>query len=132
VISVVAPRKVAEFNRRFTNRITGRFAARLPGFGVVTHVGRTSGRPYRTPVNVFAVPDGYLFALTYGKDSDWVRNVLAAGGCELQTRGRVLRLTGPEIIHDPNRVAVAWPVRPVLGLIGVDDFLKLSVVGREP
>src|SRR5438445_9228949 len=95
-------RWLAAFNLAVTNRITGRFAARLPGFGVVTHVGRKSGRPYRTPVNVFAVPDGYLFALTYGKDSDWVRNVLAAGGCDLQTRGRVLRLTGPEIIHDPN------------------------------
>ena len=124
---MVAPRKVAELNRRFTNRITGRFATRLPGFGVVTHVGRKSGRRYRTPVNVFVVPDGYLIALTYGKDSDWVRNVLAAGGCDLQTRGRVRRLTGPEIIHDPKRVAVPWPVRQVLRLLGVDDFLKLSV-----
>ena len=31
--------------------------------------------------------DGYLLALTYGPDSDWVKNVLAAGGCELVTRG---------------------------------------------
>jgi deazaflavin-dependent oxidoreductase (nitroreductase family) len=118
---------LADFNRRFTNRITGPFATRLPGFGVVTHVGRKSGRRYRTPVNVFVVPDGYLLALTYGKDSDWVRNVLAAGGCDLETRGHVRHLTGPEVIHDPDRVMVPWPVRQILHLLGVEDFLRASI-----
>jgi hypothetical protein len=37
-------RWVAAFNSVVTNRITGRFAARLPGFGILTHVGRKSGR----------------------------------------------------------------------------------------
>ena len=46
-------RWVAAFNLAVTNRITSRFAARLPGFGILTHVGRKSGRIYRTPVNVF-------------------------------------------------------------------------------
>jgi len=46
-------RWVAAFNLAITNRITSRFAARLPGFGILTHVGRKSGRVYRTPVNVF-------------------------------------------------------------------------------
>jgi hypothetical protein len=30
---------------------------RQPGFGILTHVGRKSGRLYRTPVNVFRAPD---------------------------------------------------------------------------
>ena len=46
-------RWVAAFNLAVTSRITSRFAARLPGFGILTHVGRKSGRIYRTPVNVF-------------------------------------------------------------------------------
>jgi hypothetical protein len=46
-------RWVAAFNLAVTNRITSRFAARLPGFGILTHVGRKSGRLDRTPVNVF-------------------------------------------------------------------------------
>ena len=46
-------RWVAAFNLAVTNRITSRFAARLPGFGILTHVGRKSGRIYGTPVNVF-------------------------------------------------------------------------------
>ena len=75
-------RWLARINIVLTNRITSRFAARLPGFGILTHVGRKSGRVYRTPVNVFRVPEGFLIALTYGRESEWVRNVLAAGGCE--------------------------------------------------
>jgi F420H(2)-dependent quinone reductase len=79
-------RSVAAFHRATTNRIASRFAAQLPGFAIVTNVGRKSGRPYRTPVNVFRQPGGFLIALTYGRDSGWVRNVLAAGGCQLETR----------------------------------------------
>jgi hypothetical protein len=46
-------RHVARFNPRVTNRITRPLARWLPGFGVVEHAGRRSGRRYRTPVNVF-------------------------------------------------------------------------------
>src|SRR3984885_5590155 len=80
-------RWVAAFNLAVTNRITSRFAARLPGFGIVAHVGRKSGKVYRTPVNAFRAPEGFLIALTYGRESEWVKNVMAAGGCQLETRG---------------------------------------------
>ena len=53
-------RRVAHFNRLVTNRVAKRVAPWLPGFGVVAHLGRTSHRPYRTPVNVFRVDDGYV------------------------------------------------------------------------
>jgi hypothetical protein len=62
-------KSLAAFHRAITNRIAIRFAARLPGFAIVTNVGRKSGRVYRTPVNVFRKPDGFLIALTYGRDS---------------------------------------------------------------
>jgi hypothetical protein len=77
-------RWLAAFNLAVTNRITSRFAARLPGFGILTHVGRKSARVSRTPVNVFRVPEGFLIALTYGRESEWVKNVLAAGGASLR------------------------------------------------
>jgi hypothetical protein len=54
-------RWVAAFNLAVTNRITSRFAARLPGFGILTHVGRKSGRVYRTPVNVFSRARGISY-----------------------------------------------------------------------
>jgi deazaflavin-dependent oxidoreductase (nitroreductase family) len=119
-------RWVAAFNLAVTNRITGRFADRLPGFGIVTHVGRKSGKVYRTPVNVFRAPEGFLIALTYGRESEWVRNVIAAGGCKLETRGVQYQLSSPTIVHDPTRRRFPIPVRIVLRLIGADDFMQLS------
>src|SRR5216684_8476221 len=93
-------RWVEAFHRAITNRIASRFAARLPGFAIVTNVGRKSGRLYRTPVNVFREPDGFLIALTYGRDCGWVRNVLAARGCELETRHVKYQLSTPVIVND--------------------------------
>jgi deazaflavin-dependent oxidoreductase (nitroreductase family) len=121
-------RRMAAVNRRITNRVTGPLAPRLPGFGVIVHAGRRSGRMYRTPVNVFRVPGGYLVALTYGTNSEWVRNVVAAGGCELETRGRREHLVHPELFHDEKRSHVAPPVRPILRLLRVADFLRLTTV----
>ncbi|HEX7658948.1 MAG TPA: nitroreductase family deazaflavin-dependent oxidoreductase [Pseudonocardiaceae bacterium] len=123
---MVLSKRVAAFNNRVTNRITGPVAGHLPGFGIVIHTGRKSGREYRTPVNVFAIPGGYLLALTYGPKTDWVRNVLAAGGCDLQTHGHSEHLRSPELLHDPTRQAMPWAVRQILGVIGVEDFLRLS------
>jgi deazaflavin-dependent oxidoreductase (nitroreductase family) len=119
-------RWVAAFNLAVTNRITSRFAARLPGFGILAHVGRKSGTVYRTPVNVFRVPEGFLVALTYGRESEWVRNVVAAGVCQLETRGVQYRLSAPNIVHDPTRRRFPFFVRIVLRLIGANDFMQLS------
>lgn len=125
-------RRMAAVNRGVANRVLGPVAARLPGFGVIEHTGRRSGRRYRTPVAVFAVPDGYVLAIIYGTESDWVRNVLAAGGCELRIRGRVERLTAPQRFYDERRRQVPPLIRPLLGLAGVTDFIRLTTVPREP
>ena len=122
-----APRWLARANRYVANPLIGRLAPRLPGFGVIVHSGRKTRRQYRTPVNVFAREDGYVVALTYGRESEWVRNVLANGGCVLETRGRSLRLTQPRLFHDERRRAVPAPVRLILGLLCVDDFLELKL-----
>jgi deazaflavin-dependent oxidoreductase (nitroreductase family) len=119
-------RWVAAFNLVVTNRITSRFADRLPGFGILTHVGRKSGKVYRTPVNVFRGSEGFLIALTYGSESEWVKNVLAAGGCELETRGVRYQLSAPTIVFDPTRRRFPIPVRIVLRLIGANDLMQLS------
>ena len=90
--SVTIPKAVARFNSHVTNRVSRPLAGHLPGFAVVTHVGRRSGRIYQTPVNMFRDGERYVFALTYGPDVQWVKNILAAGECELVTRGRTIRL----------------------------------------
>lgn len=115
--------------RRFVNRVvnpvTMRVAGWLPWFGILTYTGRTSGRTYRTPINVFRRGDRYLFFLTYGSDAQWVKNVVAAGGCTIRMRGRDVRLVEPEIVVDPARRMVARPIRFVGRLGGVSEFLYM-------
>jgi deazaflavin-dependent oxidoreductase (nitroreductase family) len=123
-------RPVAAFHRALTNRIARRFAARVPGFGIVTNVGRRSGKLYETPVNVFRRFDGFLIALTYGRDSGWIKNVLAAGSCQLETRRVRYQLSAPIVVHDPTRRRFPLPVRIILGLIDANDFMQLSVSTR--
>jgi deazaflavin-dependent oxidoreductase (nitroreductase family) len=123
-------RWVAAFNLAVTNRITSIFAGRLPGFGILTHIGRKSGRVYRTPVNVFRRPGEFLIALTYGSESEWAKNVLAAGDCQLETRGVHYDLSAPKVVHDPTRKRFPLIVRVVLTLIGADEFLQLLISSR--
>lgn len=124
--AVPIPKAIARLNKIGLNPVSRRIAPRLPGFGVIVHRGRKSGRGYRTPVNVFQTEDGYVVALTYGSDSDWVRNVLAAGECFLVTRGRQVHLTAPRLYRDESRRDVPAVVRQVLTVIGADEFLELK------
>jgi len=119
-------RWLAKFNILVTNRITGLFAGWLPGFGILTHVGRKSGKVYRTPINVFRVPNGFIIALTYSSHSEWVKNVLAAGGCDLKTVGTKYKLSSGKVVHDPSRQRFPIPVRLVLRLVGADEYMELS------
>src|SRR5262245_46691810 len=102
--AVAAPTTRLRFMRPFTKRvinpITRRVAGWLPGFAILTHVGRTSGRTYSIPINVFRRGEYYVFALTYGSDVDWVKNIMAAGDCHLRTRGRDVHLVEPTLIVD--------------------------------
>ena len=103
---MVLPKRMARFNRVATNHVLTPLAVRLPTFGVVVHRGRRSGRSCRTPVGAFHTPNGFVIALTYGSHTDWVRNVLAAGGCDLETRGQRVSLVEPRIVRDFLEAAV--------------------------
>ena len=120
-------RWLAKINIAVTNRITSLFAGWVPGFGILTHVGRKSGKVYQTPVNVFRAPKGFIIALTYSSQCEWVKNVLSAGGCEVKTRGREYRLFTPNVVRDPSRRRFPIPVRIVLRLVGADEYMELSI-----
>jgi deazaflavin-dependent oxidoreductase (nitroreductase family) len=87
---------------RYVNPVLSPLARKLPTFGIVTHPGRKTGHIYRTPIMVFRRGEAFYFILTYGSDAQWVKNVIAAGSCSLETRGRVVKLVEPELITDPE------------------------------
>src|SRR5262249_31501144 len=118
--------------QRYVNPVTQRVAGKLPAFGLLTHRGRKTGRTYRTPVNVFRRGDPYFFFLPYGSEAQWVKNVVAAGGCSLETRGRVVELVEPELITDPELRPAPPVVRFVEGRIaGATQYLRLHAAQRS-
>jgi deazaflavin-dependent oxidoreductase (nitroreductase family) len=117
--------RLRPFATRLINPAARLFAGWMPGFGILTYRGRTTGRIYHLPINVFRRGEHYIFVLTYGSESQWVKNVLAAGGCEIRVRGRDIRLVEPELIVNPPWELVPRPVQVIERLAGVTEFLRM-------
>ncbi len=100
---------IFSFNKHLLNPLMLKFAgAAHSPISVVRHTGRSSGRSYKTPVIVEPFGDGFIFALTYGRDVDWYRNVLAAERCTLLWHGKSYDLQAPT----PAKRKVALPAFP--------------------
>ena len=118
-------RFVRPFTTHILNPFTRLFVHRLPGFAIISHRGRKTGEIHRTPMNVFRDGDDYLFALTYGSNVQWVKNVLAAGEADLRIGDKTIHLTRPELFVDPKRRLMPQPVRTMLGVMRVSEFLRM-------
>ena len=127
---VALPHWLALLKLRFSNMFMRPIAARLPWFGVLEHVGRTSGTVRRTALMTFhRRPDRWVMALTYGTDVQWLRNVVAAGGGRLLSRGRWVDLVEPRQFRDRSRTSAPLIVRPMLALLRVSDFVEMREKG---
>jgi deazaflavin-dependent oxidoreductase (nitroreductase family) len=92
------PGAVARLNKRVTNPIQRQWAPRLAPYAMVEHVGRKSGKHYSNPVLAWVDGDRLTIILTYGRHTDWVRNVQAAGSFGLIRKNRHYRVTGPRVV----------------------------------
>jgi deazaflavin-dependent oxidoreductase (nitroreductase family) len=126
------PRSLARFNKRATNHVSRLVAGRLPGFAIVEHQGRRSGRNYRTPVNAFRRAGGFELALTYGEDADWIANVEAAHGARLEYRGKTYAVDSPRIVNLEQAEAIPRFVHAILDRLDVDSVLLLDQVATPP
>ncbi len=88
------PMWVAQVNKRVFNKMELRRGKRP----VLTHVGRTSGKKYHTPLDAHRTENGFVFILMYTAESDWVKNVMAAGSAHLKIVGEEWDLTSPRLI----------------------------------
>lgn len=100
-----------------------------PPFGAIRHVGRRSGKEYRIPINAFRADGDVVIALTYGSQTDWVKNVVAAGRATIEHGGSDHSVTDPRIVGRADAFA-AFPrwARAILRLARVTEFLRLEVV----
>ncbi len=121
------PRIMRHVNRVVTNPVMNTVAWLVPPLAIVHHVGRTSGRRYRTPVIAFPGARGFVVPMTYGRDVDWARNLVAAGGGEVEQRGRRVRATNPRVVSFPDVEAdIPWAMRPVLRMADFPGYLRLD------
>lgn len=98
---------------------------------MIIHRGRKSGRVFRTPLWAFHRGDGFVIALTYGRSADWVRNVLAAGGCEIDARRRHYQVGNPTVYRDENASDMPAFIRFILRrVIQAPDFLRVEVIAE--
>jgi hypothetical protein len=113
------------------NRLANAFFLKIAGgrfraYSLLKHVGRKSGREYRTPITAFPLGDGFALALLYGDaaEVDWCLNVMTAGTCKLTALGQEYTLEKPEIIPASKALAAFPPLfRFYYRSRGIEQFL---------
>jgi deazaflavin-dependent oxidoreductase (nitroreductase family) len=128
--SMQLPQWVARFNRHVTNPVQRLWAGWVPAMGILEHVGRKSGKPYRTPLNVFTTDEGIAVLLTYGPDRDWLKNVVAADGARLKRYGKTVGIEQPRVVSKAEaatHVTGFW--KPIFARLPFDDAVLFRRVG---
>ena len=127
------PQWLARFNRYVTNPVQRIWAGYVPTMGILEHVGRKSGKTYRTPLTVFTTDDdgqaGVAILLTYGPDRDWLKNVTAAGGGRIRRYGRTFTVSEPRTMTKADAapsVKGAW--RPIFARLPFEQAVLLKRV----
>ena len=124
------PQGIARFNRYVTNPVGRLWAGWLPPLGIVEHVGRRSGKPYRTPVTVFSADvdgkPGVAIVLTYGPDRDWLKNLTAAGGGRMRRNGKSFSIADPKVVTTAEAAEhVTAGARPVVARLPFEQSVLL-------
>jgi len=115
--------------RSIANSLFSRISGRaFRAYSLVGHVGRVSGREYWNPVSAYPFDNGYVIPVLYGRQSQWVQNVLAAGSLRLRTKGREYVLDDPEVIP-ARRALTALPrwLGVVIRAQNTQDFMWAHV-----
>lgn len=124
------PRAIARMNRNGLNRLTRRFAGRIPPFILLTHTGRRSGTDYSVPLMAFqgSGPDQVIIALTYGETTDWQKNIEAGGPASLTMRGVTRPIASFRTADRATaRTAMPWVVHRALDLLGADRVAVIDM-----
>ena len=129
MVGMQLPQWLARFNRHFTTPIQRLWAGWAPTFGILEHVGRKSGKPYRTPLTVFSTDDGVAILLTYGPNRDWLKNIASADGGQMKRYGKTFELTEPRVMPKAEAApAVNGLWRPIFARLPFEQAVLLKRV----
>lgn len=121
-------KRLRTFVKRFVNPILRNVAhSSLGPFALLRHVGRRSGKQYEIPIWVWRMKDGFMIVLTYGHNTDWLRNLQAADQGSLRWHKREYVFKRPEFIEARTAETALPPfIKFVLRLRGAHEFVKLA------
>ena len=103
----------------------------------VRHVGRRSGRTYTTPVSARRSGDMIVIALTFGNQSDWSRNVRAAGGASIRIEGEGYDVKSPQVMSlQEAKLLVQAAFSPMnragFRMLGIKQVIVLRIAPAAP
>ncbi|MCU0483490.1 MAG: nitroreductase/quinone reductase family protein [Chloroflexi bacterium] len=99
--------------------------------GTLEHVGRKSGTVRLTPVHPVLAGDTVRIVVPLGRESEWARNVLAAGHCRLQLHDTVYELDEPVLLPAGDVAELPLASRRLGDLLGF-MYLQLHRFGEAP
>jgi deazaflavin-dependent oxidoreductase (nitroreductase family) len=125
------PQWLARFNRHVTNPIQRLWAGWIPLHCILEHVGRRSGKAYRTPLVVFSADvdgqPGIAILLTYGPNRDWLKNIAAAGSGRVRRYGKTFGVANAQVMMKSEaapHVVRRW--RPIFARLPFDKAVLLT------
>jgi deazaflavin-dependent oxidoreductase (nitroreductase family) len=101
------------------------------GIATLEHVGRRSGMKRLTPVHPEATQEGFRIVVPLGMQSEWARNVIAAGHCRIQVHDQVFDLNEPAMVDAGEAKDLPWPLRRVMAALGF-KYLNLRTFAAHP
>ena len=125
---MVLPARLKYINKAFTNRIMRLIAGKKRSpIALIQHRGRRSGKYYSTPILIAPAQRGFIFALTYGTNVDWYKNILADRRALLVWNGNSYLLHNPlPLPEETGRQAFGGLSRHLLGWLKIRDYFGMS------
>ena len=118
------PKWLAQINKRGVNKMELKRGKRP----VLSHVGRSSGTTYHTPLDAHPVDNGFIFMANYGSSSDWVKNIMASGTAHLTKDGEDFDLVSPRLVSkDAAFEQMSADTKELPKFLNVTDFLQMDV-----
>jgi deazaflavin-dependent oxidoreductase (nitroreductase family) len=96
-VPMIVPVWLERFQIKYVNPLLRPLSKRMPGFAVIKHRGRTSGKDYETIVTAYRKGSVLAIGLVHGK-TNWVKNVLAAGQADIHVGRKDLHLVNPRVL----------------------------------
>ena len=101
----------------------------FPLWAILRHTGRTSGRVYATPVVGLRTPDGFMIPLPFGDQTQWAKNLFAAGGGSLRFAGREYRVAEPQVIdHEAAKAHLSRVLAFVTARLGLRQYVLVREI----